>query len=203
MKSLYALAGLVALGLPATALAQEIEGTTEIGLNIATSSGGNAKTTASIETELSFGGAFIAGGLETLYQDPTDSAEITLTLGYGFDISDNVAITASYSNIFLDKSGFSFHEVAVALDFPIGESISATFEVVHNLTGSSTDYSLAAEFGLGNSFTGEAVVGHDGTEIYGEAGISYEINETISTGFVVELTESASAVYNVGFTVEF
>lgn len=83
MKSLYALAGFVALGLPATALAQEIEGSTEIGLNIATSSGGNAKTTASIETEQSFGGAFIAGGLETLYQDPTDSAEITLTLAMG------------------------------------------------------------------------------------------------------------------------
>ncbi len=197
------LAGVIALGLPAAASANELEWSGEAGINVASSSGGTAETTGIMIVELSYGGAFVGAELETLYQDPADNAEITLTLGYSFDIGTDTALTASYSRIYLDDSGYSSHEVALALDFPITGDVGGTLEVVRDLTAKSTDVSLGAEFGLGKSFTGEALVGHDGADIYGEAGISYGITENVSAGVLIELSESAKPIYNFGITVAF
>lgn len=203
MKMNYLLAGIVALGLPAAASAEKLEWSGEVGLNVATSSGGTTETTANAAVELSFGGAFVGGEIETLYKDPTDGSEITLTLGYSFDLSDSTALTVSYSRIYLDNSGFSSHEAAIALDFPIVGDTGGTLEVVRDLTAKSTDISLGAEFGLGGNFGGEALLGHDGTDIYGELGVSYNINDNVSVGFLTELSESAKPVYNFGFTIGF
>ena len=203
MNTLYVMAGLFAFGLPVATAAQEFEASSEIGVNVASSGGGSAETTANIATELSFGGAFIGGEIESLYQDPADKAEITLSFGYSFDLGNDFALTASYARIYLDNSGFGSHEIAAALDFPIGGNVGGTLEVVHDLTAVNTDVSLSAEFGLGGNFTGAALVGYDGTATYGELGVSYDITDNISTGIVVELAQSASPVYNFGVTVGF
>ena len=202
MKTLYVMAGLFAVWMPMAASANDLEWSAELGLNVAASSGA-VETTANTAVELSYAGAFVGGEIETLFQDPTDKAEITLTLGYTFDIGADTALTASYSRIFLDNSGFSSHEIGAALDFPISSNVGGTFEIVHDLTASTTDYSLGAEFGLGNGFTAEALIGHDGTEVYGETGLSYDFNDTLSAGLVVELSQSASPVFNFGLTIGF
>jgi hypothetical protein len=188
------------LGLPAAASANEVEWSAEVGGNIAASNGAT-ETTANAAVELSFGGAFVGAEIETLYRDPADDAEATLTLGYSFDLGNDMALTTSYSRIYLDNSGFSSHEAALALDFPIAEGVGGTFEIVRDLTGKSTDISLGAEFGLGNNFTGEALVGYDGTDIYGEAGVSYDINDNVSTGVLVEFAENTDPVVNFGITI--
>ncbi|MGH1577007.1 hypothetical protein [Planktotalea sp.] len=203
MKAFCALAGVIALGLPVATSAQEIEASSEFGVNVATSGGGTTETTASLGTELSFGGAFIGGSVESLYQDPVDKAEVTLTFGYGFDLGNDFALTASYARIYLDKSGFASHEVAVALDFPVSDNVGGTLEVVHDLTADNTDVSLSTEFGLGGNFTGAALVGYDGAATYGELGVSYAFNDNISTGLVVEMAENTPAVYNFGVTFGF
>lgn len=203
MKTLYLLAGLAAFGLPTLAQAQSIETSSEIGVNIASSGGGAIETTANIATELSFGGLFVGGEMETLYQDPTDKAEITLTLGYSYDLGNDFALTASYARIFKDQSGFASHEIAASLDFPVSNLLSGTFEVVHDLKAVSTDVSLAAEFGLGGNFTGEALLGHNGTAVYGELGVSYDITDNISSNVLIELAANKTPVYNLGVTFNF
>ncbi len=200
MNKQYILAGALALGLPAVATANEVEWSGEVGLNFATSNGAN-ETTANAAVELSFGGGFVGVEIETLYQDPADDAEATLALGYSFDVSNDVALTASYSRIYLNNGGFSSHEAAVALDFPVAGDVGGTLEIVRDLTGKSTDVSLGAEFGLGNNFTGEALVGHDGADIYGEIGVAYDISDNVSAGVLVEVANGVDPVFNFGFTI--
>jgi hypothetical protein len=196
------LAGVLMLGLPAVASANDVEWSGEVGVNAATSDGAT-ETTANAAVEMSFGGAFIGAEVETLYQDPADNAEFTVTLGHSFDISNDTALTASYARIYLDNSGFSSHEAALALDFPITGDAGGTLEVVRDLTAKITDVSLGAEFGLGNNFTGAALVGHDGAIVYGEAGLAFEISENVSAGLLVELEDGAKPVYNFGITIGF
>lgn len=202
MNTKFWLLGVLALAQPTIVTANELEWSGEAGVNVA-NSGGASETTGTLIMELSYGGAFIGGEVETLYRDPADDAEITLTLGYSFDIGTDMVLAASYSRIYLDKSGFSSHEAALALDFPITQNIGGTIEVIRALTGKTTDVSLATEFGLGNGFTGEALVGHDGSANYGEAGLSYDLRENVSIGYLVELAEGAKPVHNFGITFGF
>ena len=202
MNTQYLLAVAFALAFPAVASAGEVEFSSEIGINLA-SSGGSTETTATIATEMAYNGFFFGAEMETLYKDPADDVEVTLSLGYSFDIGTDTAVTLSYARIYLDNSGFSSHEIAAALDFPISENVSATAEVVRDLTGKSTDISLGAEFGLGNGFTGGVLAGHDGTDKYAEAGLSYDITDNVSAGFLVEVAEHTKPTYNFGLTYSF
>ena len=202
MNTQYLLAGALALALPSVASADKVEFSGEIGINVATS-GSATETTANLVSEMSYRGAFFGAEAETLYKDPADDAEITLTLGYTFALGSDAEVTVSYSRIYLNDSGFSSHEAAVALGFPVSDNVSAGVEVVRDLTAKSTDISLGAEFGLGNGFTGEALVGHDGTDNYAEAGVSYEITDNVSAGFLLEVAEHTKPTYNFGLTYSF
>lgn len=197
------LAGAVVLGLPAAASAAELSYSGEASVNVAATPGGTTETTADVLVELSYGGLFFGGEIETLYKDPADAAEITLTLGYAFDLGNDMELALGYSRIYLDKSGFASHEVGAALSFPITGTIGGTLEVVQDLTAEATDISLGAEFGLGGAFTGEVLAGHDGTDIYGELGVSYGLSENVSAGVLVEVAKGAKPVYNFGITVGF
>ncbi len=202
MKTQYLLAGALALALPSVTSANEVEFSGEVGINLATS-GGSTETTASAAAEVSYGGAFFGAEMESLYKDPADDIEVTLTLGYSFELGSDTEVTVSYSRIYLDNSGFSSHEAAIALGFPISDNVSAGVEVVRDLTGKSTDISLGAEFGLGNGFTGEALVGYDGADSYAEAGVSYDFSDNVSAGFLLEVAEHSKPTYNFGLTYSF
>ncbi|UYV36603.1 hypothetical protein N4R57_16595 [Rhodobacteraceae bacterium D3-12] len=135
MKLHYLLASVATLALPAAVSAAELSYSGEASVNVAVTSGGTTETTADVIVELSYGGAFVGAELETLYKHPADDAEITLSLGYSFELGNDMALTAYYSRIYLDKSGFTSDEVGLALDFPISGNIGATLEVVQGPYG--------------------------------------------------------------------
>ncbi|WP_417600229.1 hypothetical protein [Pararhodobacter oceanensis] len=200
MNKTYCLAGVLSLLLATSASAQEFGWSAELGANLA-HSGGTSEPTANGAVELTFGGAFVGAEFETLYQDPTDNAEFTLSLGYGAELAPDVALTGTYARTYLDNSGFDSHEVGLALDFPIMDRTSGTFEVVRDLTARATDVSFGAEFEANDRFTYSALVGHDGADVYGEAGVSYAFNEMTSASFLIEVAEGAKPTINLGLTI--
>lgn len=203
MNKQLLLVGVVACAMPAAAAhANQIETSGEVGFNIAHSDG-TTETTASIATEVAFSNAFFGMEAETLYKDPADDAEITFSLGYSFDLGKDVALTASYARTYLNNSGFDAHETALALDFPLGQDIGATIEAVRDIDAKATDVSLAAEFPLGERFTGAALVGHDGTDKYGELGVSFDITENVSAGVLLEVVEHTKPTFNFGIAYSF
>lgn len=196
------LAGVVALALPAAASANEVEWSGEVSANVA-HSGGTTETTVYGGVEVAYGGAFAGLEIESLYKDPADNAEITLSFGYTFDLGNDLALTASYARIYLDQTGFSSHEAGLALDFPLSGDIAATLEVVRDLTADATDISLGAEFGIYGAFTGWLLAGNDGTDNYGEAGISYGVNDNVTIGYLLEFAENAQPTHNFGIAYSF
>lgn len=168
MNKTLLLSGFIACAVPVMASANEVEWSGEVGLNVAHSSG-TTETTANGALEMGYGAAFVGLEFETLYKDPADDVEITLSFGYAFDLGNDVALTASYARIYLDQTGFSSHEAGLALDFPVSGNIGMTLEAVRDLTADSTDFSIGAEFGIYDGVTGWLLAGNDGTDNYGEA----------------------------------
>ena len=202
MNTQYLLAGAIALALPAVASAGEVEFSSDIGIKIATS-GGSVETTGLITSEVAYNGFFFGAELETLYKDPSDNAEITLALGYTFDLATDTALSLYYARIYLDDSGFSSHEVGAVLEYPIAENASGIVEVVRDMTGNAYDVSLGAEFGLNNGFTVGGLIGHDGTDKYAEAGVSYDITDNVSAGLLLEVADHTKPIYSFGMTYSF
>lgn len=196
------LAGAVALALPAAASANEIEWSGEVSANVAHSAG-TTETTVYGGIELAYGGAFAGLEIESLYKDPFDNAEITLSFGYTFDLGNDMALTASYARLYLDKSGFASHEAGLALDFPLSGNVGATLEVVRDLTADATDISFGAEFGLYDAVTGWALVGNDGTDNYGELGVYYDVSENVTIGYLLEVAENVQPTHNFGVAYSF
>lgn len=202
MNKQLLLAGVVVCALPAAVQADQIETSGEVGFNIAHSDG-TTETTFAVATEVAYGNAFFGMEAETLYKDPTDDAEITFSLGYSFDLGNDVALTTSYARTYLNNSGFDADEVALALDFPLGQDIGATIEAVRDIDGKTTDVSLAAEFPLSDRFTGAALVGHDGTDKYGELGVAFDITDNVLAGVLLEVAEHTKPTFNLGIAYLF
>ena len=210
MKTLTAIATLCTFGaIPITAAAQEVpepEFTFGTALT-ATVDVTNDGTLDSIEGELSgemaIGGFFTGIALTSVYQDPTDSVEYEVYLGYGGGFANGLEWAAQYSYIGLDTSGYDGEEVSLEAAFPVSDRVELGAAVIANPDTWESDQEIGVGFDLTDRWALGALVGNSeaDNQIYGEIGVGYDAGEGLSFEIVYEDAENDPAV--LSFTMGF
>ncbi len=196
-------AGLLVASLPLAAQADGFEIGGETGISLSVPSGGGATETvfeAALEAAHA-SGIFVGIGLESLNGAAPDSVTYNFSFGYGMDLGGDTALTVAYARHYLDVSGYDTQDITTTLEFPLGEGIDGSAEVVYDLPSGNVDVSAGAEFGIGNGLTAALTVGHDGAAAYGDAGVSYDINDNVSASATVEFAAGSAPVFVFGFAV--
>lgn len=127
------------------------------------------------------GGAFAGFWIGSL----PDDFEYELSLGYGMDIGE-VALAATTTAYFTGDGGYGSQDIALEAAYGITDAVELGAGISYDFDSEMVDVSAGLGYDFADSWNAAALVGHDGTGIYWEAGVTYGFAESAWIGLLYE-----------------
>jgi uncharacterized protein (TIGR02001 family) len=130
--------------------------------------------------EATFGGFY--GGLAfSNINSGADRIETDLSFGYRWS-RESTNFDIGYIRYYFDSTGDGGGEIYGMIEQSIGENTSVSGEIFVGHAGGLTvnNTYLAVSTGVANNLTGSIGVGVAGSTVYGDAGLTYQINDNFS-----------------------
>ncbi|MEZ5716096.1 MAG: TorF family putative porin [Paracoccaceae bacterium] len=155
----------------------------------------NDKPTIQGYIEAEYGGFYLGVWASGVRFAP-DKAEIDPYLGYRGEVG-KLSYDLTYTRTTYDSTGFWSDAVALKLGVAVSDAVTLSVRDSYDFTNDWNQISLSGDFALTDKFSLSLLGGHDdglgGT--WGEVGVSYALNDTVSIGASVQKNEFASAIF--------
>lgn len=156
--------------------------------------------------ELAFpSGVFTAIEVTSIDDDPEDDFEVALILGYGSAFANGVSWELVYEYAFANESDDQEHEIEGSLGFDLAENLEGTFAVLLDPESGKTDQEFEIERALSDDWAVFALIGNSDRDdnIYGELGVTYEINDNWELELLYEDTNDEDSLLGLTVAYEF
>ncbi len=208
MRRTILMMAVLALPVVQPAIAQDLEITSTLGLNISSGTANGltyAGTTVKGSVEAAIGGFTGEIWIGSLYQDPADKAEIELSLGYGGDITEATNWGVTYTRYFLNNSGDQGYDLALAFESALSDSVTATVETVYAPKSKELDTSIGFDFAVTDQVSLHALAGfNDGTnETYAEFGLDFALDNATTLSVLYEDGEQSAGALTLSISRDF
>ncbi|THH38410.1 hypothetical protein E4Z66_02230 [Aliishimia ponticola] len=138
----------------------------------------------------------------SLHDDPNDDAELEFYLGYGTEFGD-LGVALQYVGYFLTDSGHDHNGVGVELSYPLGESVTGALYSEIDPDSKDWFHEISAEFELNDRWSTRFMYGVSDADdnAYGEAALTYAVNDTVFLEMLYEDSDDADGLmtFSVGF----